>query len=95
MFIATEKLLELDRLHGFRLEAKDPLLWKIAGTIDAAKDNDLFKDEFNNAIVALFLLAQSRGATLEEIRTRTLDAAEYQFEDTEVSIGGYLNDWQY
>ena len=88
MFKATEKLLELDELHGFNLIAKDPLLYKIAGTIDAAKD-----DEYYNAIVALFLLAQTRGVTLEEIRTHTFDAVEYQFEDTEVSIGGYLNDW--
>ena len=92
MFKAIEKLLELDELHGFKLEAKDPLLYKIAGTIDATKDNELLKVEFNNAIVALFLLAQTRGVTLEEIRTHTFDAVEYQFEDTEVSRGGYLND---
>ena len=92
MHKVTEKLLELDEFHGFKLEAKDPLLYKIAGTIDAAKDNDQFKDEFYNAIVALFLMAQTRGATLEEIRTRTFDAVEYQFEDTELSLEGYLND---
>lgn len=92
MFIASEKLLEIDEANALRLEAKDPLLYKIAGIIDVTKDNELLKVEFNNAIVALFLLAQTRGVTLEEIRTHTFDAVEYQFEDTEVSIGGYLND---
>ena len=92
MFKETRSLLEIDAYNSLMLQKKDPLLYKIAGTIDAAKGNELFKDEFNNAIVALFLLAQTRGATLEEIRTHTFDAVEYQFEDTEVSIGGYLND---
>ena len=92
MYKETRTLLELDEFHGLQLAIRDPLLWKIAGTIDAAKDNDQFKDEYNNAIVALFLLAQTRGATLEEIRRHTVDAAENQFEETECSIGGYLND---